>query len=105
MAHSWVGSGVDHGRDPVAAACTHRRCDPGFDGDLDAPHERLGDFEDAHRGQTNEDFARARSVHHSRGTSDSKTSDIAEFAEPLLRVRDPHIPLIREAPVCSLFSE
>ncbi len=62
--------------------------DPGLDRDLESAHQRLNDLDDLDGGQTNQHLARSRSVQHSRGPSDSTTSDIAKFAGPPLRARD-----------------
>ncbi len=71
---------------------------PATIGRLGDANWRLDDLDQVDSGQTDQQLARARSVQHSRGTSNSTTSDIAKFAGPLLRVRDPHTPVIREAP-------
>ena len=60
--------------------------------------ERFEALKHVNCAQTDKQLARARSVEHSRGPSGWTTSDIAKFAGPLLRVRNPHTPLIREAP-------
>jgi hypothetical protein len=84
---------------PLTAVRTDRRLDDRLDGDLEPADQRLDDLQHVHRGETNQQITRARSVEHSRGTSESEGFDTLRFAVPLLRARDPHTPLIREAPV------
>jgi hypothetical protein len=88
---------------PLNAVRTDRRLGDRLDGDLETAGERLDDLEHVHRREKNQPDSspRTRSDELIRGTSDSTTSDIANFAGPLLRVWDPHTPLICEAPLCS----
>ena len=58
-----------------------------LDGDLEPTSDRLDNIEHIHRGETNQDLARARSVEHSSGTSDSTAQTSPSSQDPCYPTR------------------
>jgi hypothetical protein len=81
-----------------AAPTARRPLASGLDVDQQRAAHLVDDAEHPHRRQSDQQLAHAPRVNFHRGSPELDGFDTIKFAEPLLRARDGHTPLISEAP-------